>query len=160
MRWPKPSGRLPRSLAVARPAFLVFPAFLCMALRLRLGEITSWHTRPWAPSPAWRKQGPPSHTSFIQGSPGLANRSCPLFSAAMDTALGTGAAGLCPGVMGCARRLPAEKVSCTCSPTTSSAMKSCFSLKRPLYSSSALGSCVANLWGEGRELSQEDPRAP
>lgn len=27
---------------------------------------------------------------------------------------------------------PAEKVSCTCSPTISRAMKSCFSLKRPL----------------------------
>lgn len=33
--------------------------------------------------------------------------------------------------------LPAEKVSCTCSSTISRAMKSCFSLKRPLYSSSA-----------------------
>lgn len=41
---------------------------------------------------------------------------------------------------------PAEKVSCTCSWITSRATKSCFSLKRPLYSSSPLRSLVANLY--------------
>lgn len=45
---------------------------------------------------------------------------------------------------------PAEKVSWTCSWITSRATKSCFSLKRPLYSSSPSRSLVANLsrsWG-------------
>lgn len=41
---------------------------------------------------------------------------------------------------------PAEKVSWTCSWITSRATKSCFSLKRPLYSRSPLRSLVANLW--------------
>lgn len=51
---------------------------------------------------------------------------------------------------------PAEKVSWTCSWITSRATKSCFSLKRPLYSSSPSRSLVANLsrsggWGQGME---------
>lgn len=41
--------------------------------------------------------------------------------------------------------IPAEKVSCSCSSTISSATKSCRSLKRPLYSKSPSRSCVANL---------------
>ena len=52
---------------------------------------------------------------------------------------------------------PAEKVSCTCSSTTSRAMKSCFSLKRPLYSSSAFLSRVANLGGRAQRT-VSDPR--
>lgn len=49
---------------------------------------------------------------------------------------------------------PAEKVSWTCSWITSRATKSCFSLKRPLYSSRPFCSLVANLfrgfsWGHG-----------
>ena len=55
------------------------------------------------------------------------------------------------------RGSPAEKVSCTCSSTTSRAMKSCFSLKRPLYSSSAFLSWVANLGGRAQR-SVSDPR--
>ena len=53
--------------------------------------------------------------------------------------------------------LPAEKVSCTCSSTISRAMKSCFSLKRPLYSSSAFLSWVANLGGRAHDT-VNDPR--
>lgn len=52
---------------------------------------------------------------------------------------------------------PAEKVSCTCSSTISRAMKSCFSLKRPLYSSSAFLSWVANLGGRAHRT-MNDPR--
>lgn len=56
--------------------------------------------------------------------------------------------------------LPAEKVSCTCSSTISRAMKSCFSLKRPLYSSSAFLSCVANLQAQaGARHTLTDPHA-
>lgn len=54
-------------------------------------------------------------------------------------------------VPGCGARawqgqhVPAEKVSCSCSSTISSATKSCRSLKRPLYSRSPSRSRVANL---------------
>lgn len=47
---------------------------------------------------------------------------------------------------------PAEKVSWTCSWITSRATKSCFSLKRPLYSRRPSRSLVANLYrGLGKE---------
>lgn len=73
--------------------------------------------------------------------PGLAGRGCDL---------GSGAGGMAPLGDGRGHRAtgsPAEKVSWTCSWITSRATKSCFSLKRPLYSRSPSRSLVANLCG-------------
>lgn len=66
---------------------------------------------------------------------------------------------------GCSTRVwqgqcvPAEKVSCSCSSTISSATKSWRSLKRPLYSRSPSRSCVANL-GNTSARSAPIPNSP